>query len=63
MIEAITVVTIAGGVLSAVAAGIFLGSRYVDAKLHYEETKINLDRPVLAPQFRRGRASGEHGAA
>ncbi|MCK1523038.1 hypothetical protein [Bradyrhizobium sp. 17] len=63
MFEAITVASIAGGVLGAVAGGIFLGSRYVDAKLHYDESKINLDRPVLAPQFRRGKISGEHRAA
>jgi hypothetical protein len=61
MIEFFVVAGIAGGVVSAVAGGISFGSRYVDAKLRYEEQNIRLDRPVLA-RPNRERVREEHAA-
>jgi hypothetical protein len=43
----LVVAGIAGGVVGAVAGGISLGSRYVDAKLRYEEKDMRLDRQCL----------------
>ena len=62
MIEFLVVAGIAGGVAVAVASGISLGSRYVDAKLRYEEQDIRLDRPVLAHAPRREKMREEHAA-
>jgi hypothetical protein len=63
MIEFLVVAGIASGVAGAVAGGISLGSRYVDSKLRYEEKRIPLDQPVLAPPSRRGGNVGEERAA
>ena len=54
MLEFLVVAGIASGVVGAVAGGISLGSRYVEAKLHYEDQNIKLDQPILAPRARRG---------
>jgi hypothetical protein len=61
MIEFIVVAGIASGVAGAVAGGISLGSRYVEAKLHYEDQNIKLDKPIIAPRARR--SFGEKHAA
>jgi hypothetical protein len=63
MIEFLVVAGIASATAGAVAGGISLGSRYVDAKLHYEEKNIPLDQPILASQARRSGNSGEERAA
>jgi hypothetical protein len=63
MIEFLVVAGVAGGVVTAVAGGISLGSRYIDAKLRYEEKDVRLDRPILAPQTRRHATLGEERAA
>ena len=62
MIEFFVVAGIASGVVGAVAGGISLGSRYVDAKLRYEEQDIRLDRPVLAHSNRPEKVREEHAA-
>jgi hypothetical protein len=61
MIEFLVVAGIAGGVAGAVAGGISFGSRYVDAKLRYEEQDTRLDRPVLAHSSRE-KTREEHAA-
>jgi hypothetical protein len=63
MIEFLVVAGIASGVAGAVAGGISLGSRYVEAKLHYEDQNVKLDQPILAPRARRGSGLGEDHAA
>jgi hypothetical protein len=63
MIEFLVVAGIASGVAGVVAGGISLGSRYVEAKLHYEDQDIKLDRPILAPRARRSSGFGEKHAA
>lgn len=63
MIEFLVVAGIASGVAGAVAGGITLGSRYVEAKLHYEDQDVKLDRPILAPRTRRSSNLGENHAA
>jgi hypothetical protein len=63
MIEFLVVAGIASGVAGAVAGGITLGSRYVEAKLHYEDQAIKLDQPILAPPTRRSSSFGEKRAA
>ena len=63
MIEFLVVAGVVGGVITAVAGGISLGSRYVEAKLRYEEKDIRLDQPILAPQTRHHASLGEERAA
>jgi hypothetical protein len=63
MIEFLVLAGIAGAAAGAVACGITVGSRYVDAKLRYEEKDIRTDQPILAPQIRHGaRVGGERTA-
>jgi hypothetical protein len=62
MFEFLVVTGIAGGVVGAVAGGISLGSRYVEAKLRYEEKDVRLDQPILAPQHRHGKIREERAA-
>jgi hypothetical protein len=61
MVEFLIVAGIAGGVVGAVAGGISFGSRYVEAKLRYEEKEVRLDQPILAPS--RSHRMGEDRAA
>jgi hypothetical protein len=63
MIEFLIVAGVASATVGAVAGGISLGSRYVDAKLRYEHKNIPLDQPIVAPQFRRSGNLGEQRAA
>lgn len=62
MNEFLVVASIAGGVITAVAGGISVGSRYIDAKLRYEEKDIRLDRPILASSTRPNRLFREESA-
>jgi hypothetical protein len=62
MIEFLVVAGIAGGVATAVAGGISFGSRYVEAKLRYEEKDVRLDQPILAPSHRREKIREERAA-
>jgi hypothetical protein len=62
MLEFLVVAGIAGGVAGAVAGGISYGSRYVDAKLRYEEKDIRLDQPILAPSNRRDKIRDDRAA-
>jgi hypothetical protein len=63
MIEFLVVAGVAGGVVGVVAGGISFGSRYVEAKLRYEEKNIRSDQPILAPSNRREKIREQHTAA
>lgn len=63
MVEFLVIAGIAGSVVGTVVGGISLGSRYVEAKLRYEDQNIKLDRPILAPRTRRGSNLSENHAA